>query len=131
MFSFFSFSSNEEKSYRKGIEFFKGSYTEALAKAKAENKPVFLGVYASWCGPCKKLKKTTFKDEEVGEYFNKNFICIAIDGGTNEGNAILDKYNVRTYPTLIIAYYEGNMRTKSTGFVKPQILINFGKRIVL
>jgi thioredoxin 1 len=127
---FLSFSSKENKPFKKGINFFKGTYTEALAKAKEENKPVFLDVYASWCGPCKKLKKTTFKDEEVGEYFNKNFICIAIDGETEEGNVILDKYNVRSYPTLIIADYEGNMRTKTTGFVKPHILINFGKRIV-
>lgn len=125
-----SFTLSEKEVYKKGINFFKGSYTEALAKAKLENKPVFLDVYASWCGPCKKLKKTTFKDEAVGEYFNKNFICVAIDGETEEGNAILHKYNVRSYPTLIIADYEGNMRTKTTGFVKPQILINFGKRIV-
>lgn len=125
-----SFTSSEKMVYKKGIDFFKGTYTEALAKAKEENKPVFLDVYASWCGPCKKLKKTTFKDEEVGEYFNKNFICVAIDGETEEGKAILDKYRVRSYPTLIIADYEGNMRTKTTGFVKPHILINFGKRIV-
>ena len=125
-----SFSPNEKKPFKKGIDFFKGTYTEALAKAKLENKAVFLDVYASWCAPCKKLKKTTFKDVEVGEYFNKNFICITINGETDEGNAILNKYNVRSYPTLIIADYEGNMRTKTTGFVKPRILINFGKRIV-
>lgn len=126
----FSFSPNENKPFKKGINFFKGSYAEALAKAKLENKPVFLDVYASWCEPCKKLKKTTFKDETVGEYFNKKFICVAVDGETEEGNIILDKYNVRSYPTLIIADYEGNMRTKTTGFIKPQILINFGKRII-
>lgn len=127
---FVSFTSTETKPYKKGIDFFKGNYMEALDKARKENKPVFLDVYASWCGPCKKLKKSTFKDEEVGEYFNKNFICVAIDGETEEGKAILDKYKVRSYPTLIIADYEGNMRTKTTGFVKPHILINFGKRIV-
>ncbi len=127
---FLSFSSKEVKPYKKGIVFFKGTYTEALAKAKAENKPIFLDVYATWCGPCKKLKKTTFKDEMAGDYFNKNFICIAIDGETQEGAAIIHKYRVRSYPTLIIADYEGNMRTKTTGFLQPQVLINFGKRIV-
>lgn len=52
-----------------GIQFFEGSYAVALAKAKAENKLLFVDIYASWCGPCKRLKATTFRDPEVGAYF--------------------------------------------------------------
>ncbi len=40
-----------------GIQFFNGNWNEALAIAVKENKPIFLDVYASWCGPCKALKK--------------------------------------------------------------------------
>ena len=114
----------------KGIAFFKGTWKEALILAKKENKPIFLDVYAKWCGPCKKLKKTTFKNSEVGTYFNANFINVTIDGETDEGRALAKKYQVTAYPTLLIIDSRGNQLTKSVGFLKPYILINFGRRIV-
>jgi thiol:disulfide interchange protein len=114
----------------KGIDFFKGTFQEALALAEKEQKHVFVDVYATWCGPCKQLKRTTFKDKEVGEYFNKNFINIAIDGETEEGDKILSRYNIRSYPTLLILDAKGRVLTRQTGFMKPYILINFGRRVV-
>lgn len=114
----------------KGIQFFDGTFKEALDKAKEENKLVFLDVYAKWCGPCKLLKRTTFKDEEVGTYFNANFINITIDGETKEGNELMKKYNLRAYPSLLIIDVNGELKTKTTGYMKPKILINFGKRII-
>ncbi|MGZ0015142.1 thioredoxin family protein [Yeosuana sp. AK3] len=114
----------------KGIQFFEGTFQEALLKAKDLNKPIFLDVYAKWCGPCKLLKKTTFKDEEVGAYFNANFINIAIDGETKEGNELLRKYNIRAYPSLLIVDSNGEVKARATGYQKSRILINFGKRVI-
>lgn len=115
---------------RGGIQFFKGSFQEALDKAKAENKPIFLDVYATWCGPCKMLKKRTFSDKNVGDYYNANFINIAINGETEEGYELSKLYDVKGYPTLLIIDKNGRKLTKQVGFVEPYILINFGKRIV-
>ena len=113
----------------KGIEFFKGSWEEALEKAKQENKNIFVDFYATWCGPCKQLKKS-FKDKEVGAYYNKNFINVSIDGETKEGKELMYRYQIQGYPTLIIVDYNGKVKTKSIGVLKPYILINFGRRIV-
>ena len=121
-------SSNSTK--KGGIIFFKGTWTEALQAAKAENKHIFLDVYATWCGPCKELKNKTFKDSEVGEYYNKNFINVRIDAEKDEGREIARKYQVNSYPTLFIIDAKGNRVAKTTGFMKPRILINFGRRIV-
>lgn len=115
---------------KKGIAFFKGSWEEALIKAKEENKYIFIDFYTTWCGPCKKLKRTSFKDPEVGTYFNKNFINLSIDAESREGIEIARRYGVSSYPTLVITDHTGKQKTRTTGFKKPYILINFGRRIV-
>ena len=43
-----------------GIKFFKGTFSEALVKAKQENKILFVDFYAVWCVPCKKDGKDSF-----------------------------------------------------------------------
>ena len=62
-----------------GIEFFHGTWAEAKAKAKAEDKLIFVDAYAEWCGPCKRMSAQTFPDPKAGEFFNPNFICLKID----------------------------------------------------
>ena len=57
-----------------GISFFKGTFEEALVKAKQENKPLFVDFYAVWCVPCKKMAKTVFTQEAVGKYFNEHLM---------------------------------------------------------
>lgn len=125
----YSFKKTNAITDSKGIQFFEGTFQEALQKAKDLNKPLFLDVYARWCGPCKLLKKTTFKDEEVGAYFNANFINIAVDGETPEGKELLKKYNIRAYPSLLILDNHGGVKTRATGYHKPKGLINFGKLV--
>ena len=124
-----SFKTYDEESVKsKGIDFFKGTFDEALSKAKAEKKYIFIDFYAKWCGQCKKLKKS-FKDEDVGTYYNKNFINMLVDGESKEGRELMLYYQIQSYPTLLIVDYNGRVQTKTTGFLKPYILINFGRRI--
>ncbi len=131
LFAFLCFGFKSEESFEdksNGIDFFSGDWTAALALAKSENKPIFVDVYATWCGPCKKLK-STFKDAEVGAYFNKNFVNIRIDGETTDGIKFRNRYHINSYPTLLIVDGNGNVKTRAQGFMKPYILINFGRRI--
>lgn len=52
---------------------------ETLAKAKAENKPIFLSIGYSSCHWCHVMERESFLDEEIAEFLNKNFICIKVD----------------------------------------------------
>jgi thioredoxin 1 len=61
------------------INFIENSWSEALKQAAAKNKYIFVDAYASWCGPCKMLKATTFRNSKVAEFYNSNFINVAIE----------------------------------------------------
>ncbi|MHC4796460.1 MAG: thioredoxin family protein, partial [Planctomycetota bacterium] len=41
------------------------TFKQARAKAKKENKAVFIDFYTTWCGPCKMLDDSTLKDKKV------------------------------------------------------------------
>jgi len=98
-----------------GIDFFPGSFNEALEESKKTGKPIFMDAYAKWCGPCKRMAATTFKDESVGEYFNKNFINLKIDWEESEGISLRGKYAVSAFPTLFFIGSDGAVIQKVVG----------------
>jgi uncharacterized protein YyaL (SSP411 family) len=52
---------------------------EAIARARNENKPVFLSVGYSACHWCHVMEKESFENEEIAEILNKHFISIKVD----------------------------------------------------
>ena len=52
---------------------------EALARAKQENKLIFLSIGYSSCHWCHVMERESFMDEEIAEFLNANFVCIKVD----------------------------------------------------
>ncbi|WP_027623167.1 thioredoxin domain-containing protein [Clostridium lundense] len=52
---------------------------EAFAKAKEENKPIFLSIGYSTCHWCHVMERESFEDEEVGKKLNEGFVSIKVD----------------------------------------------------
>src|SRR5689334_7164107 len=52
---------------------------EALAKAKAERKPIFLSVGYSSCYWCHVMERESFMDAEIARFLNEHFVCIKVD----------------------------------------------------
>lgn len=86
LLSLSSFSNSENANHSikenppsKPIAFIENAFSTALKKAEAEHKYIFVDAYTTWCGPCKQLKSTSFKDSQTADFFNKNFVNASID----------------------------------------------------
>jgi thioredoxin-related protein len=110
-----------------GIQFEHGAWAEALAKAKAENKIVFLDAFATWCGPCKMLTNQTFPDSSVGAYFNAHFVNVKMDMEKGEGVELARKYGVEVYPTLLFFQPDGVVAHRAAGFYPVAQFLELGK----
>ena len=52
---------------------------EALAKARRENKPIFLSIGYSACHWCHVMERESFENEEVASILNERFVSIKVD----------------------------------------------------
>ncbi len=53
--------------------------TQALAKARAENKPIFVSVGYASCHWCHVMEQESFENENIGAFMNAHFVAIKID----------------------------------------------------
>jgi len=51
----------------------------AFAKAKREDKPIFLSIGYSTCHWCHVMERESFEDEDVAELLNEVFVCVKVD----------------------------------------------------
>jgi thioredoxin-related protein len=89
----------------------------AQAKAKAENKLVFLDFTGSdWCGWCIKFNKETLNTPEFKDYAAKNLVLVEVDFPSRKkqsaeqkaaNEALQKKYNIEGYPTFIVLNKDG------------------------
>jgi thioredoxin-related protein len=123
---YFSIYTNAQE--HKGITFETTlSWEQAKAKAKAENKYIFVDCYATWCAPCKKMDKDVFSAESVGDYMNSRFISVKVQmDSTTKDNAevrqwyadahiIRQDYKVVALPTYLFFAPDGQITHRGQG----------------
>jgi thioredoxin 1 len=130
MFFAFAPKSNKSTTADAGIQFIEANWSKAIAEAKKQKKMIFIDAYTSWCGPCRMLKQNTFTDKAVGEFFNKNFINIALDMEQGDGIAFAAKYQIVAYPTLLIINADQTSTSVTEGYMPPAQLLEFGKSVL-
>ena len=112
----------------KQITFIEDDWNEALKQAAKQNKYIFVDAYASWCGPCKMLKMTTFKNSKAAAFYNQNFVNVAIDMEKGIGPQLAATWGMTAYPTLIIFNAKGDPVLGTVGYIKADDLISFGQQ---
>ncbi|MCB6972198.1 MULTISPECIES: thioredoxin domain-containing protein [Butyricimonas] len=106
---------------------FKGSFDEALKKAKEEKKDLFVDFYADWCGPCKAMATRIFTLPEVGDYFNAHFVCVQVNVEAKENSEVAKKYDVKVLPTMVFINGESKELRRAQGAMEAAALLKEAK----
>lgn len=99
----------------KGTQFFKGTFAQALAKAKQENKKLMVDCYTIWCGPCRYMATNVFPNDTLGKFMNEHFVCMKLDMEHGEGPERNKTFNVKAYPTFIFFDADGKEMNRFEG----------------
>ena len=102
------------------------TFEEAIAKNKENPKPILVDLYTDWCGWCKKMDKTTYKNAVIVKYINDNYYAVKMDGEGKEDISFKGKtfkyvQNGRSkYHELAAAIMKNKMSYPSTAFFNSE-----------
>lgn len=105
-----------------GVKYYKGTFDDFLREARRDHKPILIEFWAGWCAPCKKMDTETYQDAQLSTYVNHNYLTYRMDIESIDGLAIVEKYGIEVFPTLLVADYKGNEISQLKGFYSPKYL---------
>lgn len=110
----------EAPAARKGVAFEAPglAFAEALAKAKAASKSVFVDFSTEWCGWCRRLEQDVFGREDVAKAMEA-FVCLSVDAEKGEGVELAKRYGAHGYPTLVVVDAAGDEVDRIVGYLPP------------
>lgn len=116
------------------------TWEQVKAKAKANNKYIFVDCYATWCGPCKMMDRDVYPNPEVGVALNDHFVSVKVqmdstirdDEQTKKWYPTAQKirldYKVGGFPTYLFFSPDGNLIRKEMGFQNVGDFISLSQR---
>lgn len=125
---------------QKGMKFEHGTtWAQIKAKAKAENKYIFMDAFTTWCGPCRLMAAEIFPLQDVGDFFNANYINVKVQLDTTkkdneevkkwyaDAHAIMKDYQVNVFPTYLFFSPDGQLVHRAVGSSPAAVFIDKGK----
>lgn len=107
---------SKKSSSSSSLPFASLSFDEALGKARAEKKLVFVDLYADWCTWCTKMDEDVFVDSRVQRAL-LDFIAIKVDTDKSGGRAVADRYRVNGLPAFLLVDADGRVVGRFDGYL--------------
>ena len=101
-----------------GDLFVDGDYAAAQQQAKASSKLVMIDFAAEWCGPCKMLDRTTWKDEGVISALKDRAIAVRVD--VDENRDLAARFRIRSIPTIVFLDSDGKEVRRLVGYLDAE-----------
>lgn len=90
------------------------AFDVALERAKEQEKVVFVDFFTTWCGPCKQLDATTWKNDDVVRWLGENTVALKLDAEVE--TELANHFRVSAYPTMIFVAPDGTERGRIVGY---------------
>jgi len=103
---------NQETEATGAAEWIHDDLEGALVIAAETGKPVFVDMYADWCGPCRMLADEYFVRDDYKEVLSQ---CVLVKINIDNYQDLAARYSVQSIPTLILMDSEGNELDRITG----------------
>jgi thioredoxin-related protein len=118
------------------------TFEQAVELNKETPKPFLIDIYTDWCGWCKRMDQTTYENDILVQYINKNFHAVKLDGeqkeditfkdytfkfkpngrrGYNEFAAVLLNGKL-SYPTTVFMNKELELLDRVPGYLNEKIM---------
>lgn len=105
-------------------------YRPGIERARTEGRPVLVAFVTDWCGYCRKLEATTWRDPAVRARLAR-LVAVKVDAEeTRErhgvaGGELARRFGVRGYPTLLLLDSDGAVVSRAGGYLDPRGFIGW------
>ncbi|MGH2378237.1 MAG: thioredoxin domain-containing protein [Candidatus Limnocylindria bacterium] len=90
---------------------------QAFEEAKAQDRPILLGISAVWCHWCHVMDETSYSDPEVIRLINERYVPVRVDN--DQRPDVNRRYNMGGWPTTAFLSPDGEILHGGT-YVPPQ-----------
>ncbi len=94
----------------------------ALTEAQAQQRPVLLVFGATWCPPCKKMKREVWPDSKVAEAVAGGFVPVYVDVDDQAQSKVTAQYRVNSIPNVLVLDSNGMVTHQRSSMTVPQTL---------
>jgi thiol:disulfide interchange protein DsbD len=98
--------------------------TDSRARARTEQRPLFMDFTAAWCAACKEIELQTFPDDRVQSAAGR-FMSLKLDMTDDSDPAVektFEEFGIRGLPTLILFDSAGKEVKRFGDFVPAEVL---------
>ncbi|PSQ96891.1 MAG: hypothetical protein BRD55_04405 [Bacteroidetes bacterium SW_9_63_38] len=105
------------------------SLHEVVETARADDTPILIEVYASWCPYCQRMQETVYADSTVRRYLDDHFTYVRLNSDTTGGqhsfrgdtlstSQLASALGARGVPATVFMTADGTPIARQPGFVK-------------
>ena len=109
----------------RSIRFEEIGLKDVMAKAKKENRLIFIDAYTDYCQPCMLMVKNVFSLNAVADFYNQNFINLKMHFGKEK--ELAEKYGTSGYPAFLFINGDGKLVYMESGYTEGDEFIGYGK----